>query len=149
MRERIVHADQLSFNSAMERLHRHQIIRYLQLLGIASASGVIVVESVVISGRLREMSQLVFLLAIVAMGLLGFGQYNAMFLLSLSRPGVALVATVLALVIVVGLGLPLALIDYRLAAVAASVGAAVYAGGTLLGCRRLFGLADHHYSQVF
>ncbi len=149
MRDRISYADQISFNSGLSRLHRHQVVRYLGLLGIASASAIIVVESVVISGRLQGMSQLVFLLAIVAMGLLGIGQLNAMFLLSLSQPGVALAVTVLGLVIVTGLGVPLVLIDYRLAAVAAAVGAAVYAGGTLLGCRRLFGLADHHYSRVF
>lgn len=141
--------DRASFNADLGTFHQRQTWRYTAVLAAVTSVAVVAVETVVVLGRLEDVSQLVFLSAVVAAGLLGLGQFHCLFLLSLARPRVALAATLVGIATVTIVGIPLMLVDFRLAATAFAGGAAMFAAAAWLGCRRLIGDVDHHYATAF
>jgi hypothetical protein len=70
-------------------------------------------------------------------------------MLSLSQPRPALVAVVLAALATTGVGIPLAIVDFALAAPAFALGSAVLAVAAGWSCRRVLAEADFHYATAF
>jgi hypothetical protein len=141
--------DRASFNTNLARFHLRQTWQYAAALAVVTALAVVMVETIVILGGLEELSQLVFLCAVLAAGLIGFGQFHCLFLLSLARPRIALAATLVGIATVTVMGVPLMLVDFRLAAAAFVGGATAFSVTAWFGCRKLLVDGDHHYATAF
>jgi hypothetical protein len=141
--------DALGFRRALAGFHRSQLLRYTAALGALSAAAVIAVELAIAFGDLHTASQLVFLCGIAGFFLLGLGQFNCLFMLSLSRPHPALKAVLAGVVFMTLAGVPLIFVDFRLAALAFADGAALFALEARKSCRKMIDDADHHFATAF
>jgi hypothetical protein len=115
-------------------------------LSIATAAGV---ELAMRSGRLDEVSQLVFWCGLGGFLLLGLGQYCSTFMLGLSLPRHVLAALLVGLVVLVVLGLPLAERDFELAAVAFVAAAGAFAAASAVACFDVLRDVPRRYSTAF
>jgi hypothetical protein len=107
------------------------------------------VELVVACGGLRSTDEVVFLCGIYGFFALGVGQLNCLFMLGLSQPRPALTAALAGTTASTMTGIPLAFVDFRLAALAFAAGAAVFAVTAGASCRGVIQQADHHYANAF
>jgi hypothetical protein len=124
-------------------------VRYAVVLGALSLATALVYEALVLSSALDHSSQLVFLAGLTAFLLLGLGQFGCLFLLGLSLPGRAVRSLVTGLLVLGALGLPLALVDFRLAAVGFAVAAAVFAAAAIAACLTVLAEIPRRYSTAF
>jgi hypothetical protein len=148
-RARRQHDDPTGFRHAVAAFRRRELRRYAIALAAVSAANVGVVEAVRHAGDLHAVSQLVFTCAILGFLLLGVGQFNCLFMLSLAQPRPAVESVLAAVLVLTAAGIPLVTIDFRLAAPAFVAGAAALAAVSSARCRRVAGNADYHYAAAF
>lgn len=141
--------DPEAFCDAVSTFRRARFRRYAFALACLSAAVVAGVEVARRLGSLHGVSQLVFLCAVVGFLLFGLGQFNCLFMLGLGRSGPALASALGAVIAVSALGVPLASVDFRLAAVAFAGGATVLAATSSVLCARVVRAADFHYAAAF
>ncbi len=119
------------------------------VLGSLSLATLVVVYAVGEGGGLTGTSGLVFASGLVAFFFVGIGQFVCIFLLGLALPGHGLAPVVAGIAVSLGLGIPLALVDYRLAAVAFVAGALTFAAASIVVCRGVLEDASHRYTAAF
>ncbi len=125
------------------------LARYAIVLGSLSVATALAYEALVLSGALEHASQLVFLSGLAGFLLLGLGQFGCLFLLGLALPDRALKSLLTGLFVLGALGVPLALIDFRLAAVGFAVAAAAFAAAALAACLTVLAEIPRRYSTAF
>lgn len=128
---------------------REGLVRYALVLGglsIATAAGF---ELTVYAGGLEGASQIVFVCGLAGFFLVGLGQFSCLFMLGLALPQHALKPLLAGLLVLGGLGIPLSLIDFRLAALAFAFGALAFAGAAIAGCLTVLAEIPRRYSTAF
>jgi hypothetical protein len=118
----------------------------LGALSVVTAAGF---ELMVALGELDDASQLVFACGLAGFFLVGLGQFSCLFMLGLALPNHALKPLLVGLVVLVGLGIPLSLVDFRLAALSFAVGAAALALTAVAGCLSVLVEIPRRYSTAF
>ena len=125
------------------------LARYAIVLGGLSLATALVYEALVLSGPSSTASQLVFLAGLAAFLLLGLGQFGCLFLLGLSLPGAPSRRLSPGCSCWERSGVPLALIDFRLAAVGFAVAAAAFAAAAIAACLTVLAEIPRRYSTAF
>jgi hypothetical protein len=125
------------------------LVRYGLVLGALSVVTAAGFELMVALGELDDASQLVFACGLAGFFLLGLGQFSCLFMLGLALPNHALKPLLVGLVVLVGLGIPLSLVDFRLAALSFAVGAAALALTAVAGCLSVLVEIPRRYSTAF
>ena len=115
-------------------------------LSLAMAAGF---ELIVLAGGLEQASQLVFICGLAGFFLLGVGQFSCLFMLSLALTDRALKPLLAGLIVLSGLGIPLADIDFRLAALAFAIAAAAFAAAAIEACLTVLDETPHRYATAF
>jgi hypothetical protein len=119
------------------------------VLGSLSLATLAVVYAVGEAGGLTGTSGLVFVAGLVAFFFVGVGQFVCIFLLGLALPVRGLAPVLAGIAVSLGLGIPLALVDYRLSAVAFVAGALTFATASIVVCRGVLEDASHRYTAAF
>ena len=141
--------DQRIFSRRVAAFHWREFRRYAAVLGALSVAMVIGCELVFLSGGLADLSQIVFLCAIAGFFLLGLGQFNCLLMLSLAPPRRAIESLLAGVVVLSVLGIPLAFVDFRLAALGFALGAGAFAAAAVWNCRGMLGEVDYYYATAF
>jgi len=137
------------FCRALTRFHRSKFLLYAAALGALSIAVVAAVEIASALGELTMLDQLVFLCGIAGFFFLGLGQFSCFVMLSLSQPNAALKAVLGGVVFQTLIGIPLIVVDFRLAALAFAFGAAHFALLSWTSCRRVIADAGYHFATAF
>ena len=141
--------DQRIFSRRVAAFHWREFRRYAAVLGALSVAMVIGCELVFLSGGLADLSQIVFLCAIAGFFLLGLGQFNCLLMLSLAPPRRAIESLLAGVVVLSVLGIPLAFVDFRLAALGFALGAGAFAAAAVWNCRGMLGEVDYYFATAF
>ncbi len=149
--------DRLRFGSELRAFYARSAVLYLVVAGILAVAMLVVVELALHSGRLADWvvlpspgaTEFIFVAALVSFWLVGWAQFNCMFVLNLARPGQALRPVLAGLIVVTLTGIPLALAGFEYSALASVAGAATFAWWSLRSCRRVLLDADHLYAAAF
>lgn len=141
----------LSFSLGVASFHRKRIAIYVLLLNTLSILVLLGFELVVRDTHVgRSVSSLVFLLGLVAYGLLGFGQFSCLLMLSLGQPRPAAASIGAGIVVSYVVAAPLALlIDFQYVAIGFLAGAATFAFASIYSWRLVVSRADHAYATAF
>jgi hypothetical protein len=149
MGERRERGDAAAFRHDVTAFFAGKAAGALAIVVALAGADFLIVETVRRLGGLTGLSQLVFVSALAGFVLLWLGQLGCLLMLSLSRPAPAVVSALAATCALAAVGIPLVLVDYRLAAPAFVIGTAVFAAVALAGNRRLLRRADYHYATAF
>jgi len=142
------------FGAELGTLYRQERRRYLRSITAMSLWTLVIGESLILSGKLRELThysdtrelQALFLASLLAYALLGSAQFSAMFGLSWSRCSGPLQAVLTGAVVTMVLGWWFASeLGYAWLGAALLIGGACYALVSSLTVRRLFISADYYY----
>lgn len=140
----------VAFRLGVASFHRQRIAIYVLVLSGLSALTVFAFEVLIRgTGAGRSVSSLVFLLAVVAYGLLGFGQFSCLLMLSLGEPRLAAASIAAGIVVSYAVAAPLALLDFRYVAIGFVAGAAAFVLTATYSWRSLLHRADHSYATAF
>jgi glycosyltransferase involved in cell wall biosynthesis len=138
---------------ARRRLYVPQLSRHLVVLGATSAALWVIVQSGTAGGVTPWLlpphgpdAELVFVGALLAYGMLGWGLFNSTYTLSLARPELALRALVPAVVVTLAAGVPLSLLaGFGYAVIAFAAGTTVFVVTSSRTTWSLLRSADYHY----
>ena len=125
------------------------LVRYGLVLGALSIATAVAFEVLVALGELDDASQLVFVCGLAGFLLLGLGQFCCLFMLGLALPNHALKPLLAGLVVLIAFGIPLSLVDFRLAALSFALGAAALAVTATAGCLSVLVEIPRRYSTAF
>lgn len=145
------------YGSSLRAFYVRHLLVYLGASAAVALVMTAAVELALRSGWLAEWvslpdvasTELVFVAALLAFWLVGWAQFNCMFVVNLGRPAEALPPVLLGMVVAAVTGVPLVAARYDLAAFAFVAGAAAFAWASSVGCRRVLEDADHRYATAF
>ena len=145
------------YGQALVDFHKRRLLVYL-LVSAALAVGMLVAfELALRSGALGDWvalpdpgaTEFVFVAALIAFWLVGWAQFNCMFVLNLGRPEQAFRPVLLAMVVAAATGIPLGAAAFDYTALAFVAGSAFFVWASARNCRRVLAAADHHYATAF
>jgi hypothetical protein len=147
-------SDLRQFGSVLTDLYQQQRERYLIVLVSTSAVVYVVFQVALDTGLLAtwlglsnlDVVKYFFYIGLIAYGLVGWGQFNCAFCVTLARPTLALRAVILGIGIVVVTGLPLCLgLNFAYAAVAFLAGAITFVTVSTRAVKKVLESADYYY----
>jgi len=147
-------SDPRRFGFVLTELYRRQLERYLMVLAGTSAMAYVVFQLALGSGLLASWLRLsnlnatmfFFYISLIIYGLLGWGQFNGAFCVTLGRPALALRAVLLGIGIVVVTGIPLSLgLNFTYAAIAFITGAITFVAVSSWNVKKVLESADYYY----
>ncbi len=149
--------DRLRFGSELRAFYTRDAGLYLAAGGVLAVLMLVAVEFALRSGRLAEWvalpspgaTEFIFVAALVSFWLVGWAQFNCMFVLNLARPEQALRPVLAGMAVATLTGIPLAFAGFEYSALAFVAGSATFALWSLRTCRRVLADADHHYAAAF
>jgi glycosyltransferase involved in cell wall biosynthesis len=147
-------SDPRRFGFVLTELYRRQLERYLIVLAGTSAMAYVVFQLALSSGLLAswlrlsslDATRFFFYISLIVYGLLGWGQFNGAFCVTLARPTLALRAVMLGMGIVVVTGVPLSLgLNFTYAAIAFIAGAITFVAVSSWNVKKVLESADYYY----
>jgi uncharacterized membrane protein len=147
-------SDPRRFGSVLTEFYRQQLKRYLIVLASTSAVVYVAFQLALDSGLLAswlrlsnlDAARFFFYISLITYGLLGWGQFNGAFCITLARPTLALWAVILGIGIVVFTGVPLSLgLNFTYAAVAFIAGAITFVAVSSWAIKKVLESADYYY----
>ena len=145
------------YGKALQTFYYRRLLAYLVSSAVLAAAMLVAFELALRSGRLAgwvalpdpQPTELVFLAALVAFWLVGWAQFNCMFVLNFGRPEQAFRPVLLAMVVAGVTGIPLGAAGFGYTTLAFAAGSAAFAWASSRNCRRVLAAADHHYATAF
>ena len=145
------------YGKELQAFYSRRLLAYLVASAALAAAMLVAFELALRSGRLAgwlalpdpQPTELVFVAALVAFWLVGWAQFNCMFVLNFGRPEQAFRPVLLAMVVVGVTGIPLGAAGFGYTALAFAAGSAVFVWASSRNCRRVLAAADHHYATAF
>ncbi len=145
------------YGRALQSFYYRRLAAYLVTSAALAVAMLGAFELALRSGRLGSWlslpdlwpTEVVFVAALVAFWLVGWAQFNCMFVLNFGRPEQAFRPVLLAIAVVGLTGIPLGAAWFAYTAFAFVAGAAVFAWASFFNCRRVLAAADHHYAAAF
>jgi glycosyltransferase involved in cell wall biosynthesis len=95
-----------------------------------------------------EATEFVFVVALLAFWLVGWGQLNCMFLVNLARPTLAFGPVLMAMGVAAVTGVPLAAAGFQYSSIGFVAGSAAFVWASSFNCRQVLAAADHHYAMA-
>ncbi len=145
------------FGRSMLRFYRGQLMRYLVVLTIISIVAYFIVQWSLRTSLVTNwlgltnigLFMLVLQTSLVCYFLLGWGVFNCMFILTLSRPGMTMRALLPAIVVTLAVGLPLSLaVHFTYTLVAFIAGALTFVVISSKTVNEVLEAADYYYSSA-
>lgn len=145
------------YGRALQNFYYRRLIAYLATSAALGVAMLVAFELALRSGRLGSWlsladlgpTEVVFVAALVAFWLVGWAQFNCMFVLNFGRPEQAFRPVLLAIAVAGVIGIPLAAAWFPYTAFAFAAGSAVFVWASFCNCRRVLAAADHHYAAAF
>ena len=147
-------SDPRRFGSVLKEFYRQQLERYLLVLVCTSAAMYVVFQVALNTGLLAtwlgtsslEVVQYFFYIGLIAYGLLGWGQFNNAFCVTLALPTLALRAVIIGFGSVIAIGVPLSLgLNFAYAAIAFLAGAIIFVIVSAQAVKKVLESADYYY----
>ena len=145
--------DPRRFGSVLTEFYRQQLERYLMVLAGTSAMVYVVFQLALSSGLLAswlrlsslDTTRFFFYISLIIYGLLGWGQFNSAFCVTLGRPTLALRAVILGIGIVIVTGVPLSLgLNFTYAALAFIAGAITFVAASSRTVKKVLESAEYY-----
>ena len=145
------------YGKALQGFHHRRLALYLATSAALSVAMVAAFELALRSAWLEDRvtlpdpsaTEFVFVTGAVAFWLVGWGQFNCMFLVNLARPTLAVRPVALGMVVAAATGIPLATVGFEYTALAFVAGSAAFVWASSSNCRVVLAAADHHYATAF
>jgi glycosyltransferase involved in cell wall biosynthesis len=145
------------YGQALQAFYHRRLFVYLVSSAALAAAMLVVFELALRSGRLGEWvalpnpqpTELVFVASLVAFWLVGWAQFNCMFVLNFGRPEQAFRPVLLAMVVAGATGIPLGRAGFGYTVLAFAAGSGAFAWASSRNCRRVLAAADHYYATAF
>ena len=157
LQEHVAASHTRRYGKALQAFYYRRLLVYLVSSAALAAVMLAAVELALRSGSLSGWvsipdlgpTEFVFVAGLVAFWLVGWAQFNCMFVVNFGRPDLTFRPVLLAIVVAGVTGVPLGAAGFAYTALAFVAGSAAFVWASSRRCRRVLASADHHYATAF